>query len=425
MKRSALVISDDVRFREWLGCNIATRWPKMMLEYSRLANAPMYLDRAELDRYQVIVAHIGFSSFAEMTTCIFLIRILNLESRPDIILISDDHDDLSKARATRLGDAYCFETSAVTAPLFHDVLEDIASRSGSSLDESSDGAPAIPGYRIEYPIAATYSTTVYRAYSERLKFDVALKVSEAKPNGYGDLHQLTLRQEFEILRRLGGEYVAQAFDFGEIGSLAYMALEYFPRGSLSQYFRENGRNASRVDYLLRIAMALRKIHDAGFLHLDLKPNNVLIREDGSPALIDFGISRRTLVARYQERQVLSIGSPFYMSPEQARGEPLDERSDIYSFGALWFRIFTGRVPFDGRTFEELRLARDGKAPSMGRVLRYYQPIVDRTLAADRDCRFATADELIDNIQHYEASATGQFRPLASESMEGLAHVAAG
>jgi serine/threonine-protein kinase PpkA len=109
---------------------------------------------------------------------------------------------------------------------------------------------------------------------------------------------------------------------------------------------------------------------------------VLIRQDGSPALIDFGISKRILVARYQDGQVFSMGSPYFMSPEQARGEPLDERSDIYSFGALWFRIFTGRTPFEGRTFQELCEARDSEAPSMGEALRHYQPIVDRTPAAD-------------------------------------------
>ena len=417
MKRSALVISDDVRFREWLGCNISTRWPNMMLEHVRTANAPMYLDRAELERYQVIVAHINFATYAEMTTCIFLMRIMDLESRPDIVLITDDPEELNKARSTKLNRAYLFETDKVTAPILRDVLDDIAQRSKAKADSSDDGAPSIPGYRIEYPLAATYSTTVYRAYSEKLGFDVALKVCGSNPVGYGNYHQLTLRQEFEVLRKLGGEYVAHAYEFGEADGIGYMALEYFPRGDLGRFFKENGRNVSRVDYLLRVAEGLRMIHNAGFLHLDLKPNNVLIREDGSPALIDFGISRRILVARYQERQVFSIGSPYFMSPEQARGEPLDERSDIYSFGALWFRIFTGCIPFHGRSFEELRLARDHTVPNMGEVLKHYQPIVDRTLAPDRNDRFASAQELIDNIQEYEACATGVHRQLVSEIME--------
>ena len=423
MKRSALIITDDYKFREWLGCNVSTRWPKIMIEHVRLANAPMYLDRAELKRYQVIVAHVNFSTFAEMTTCVFLMRILNLESRPDIVLIADDPENLNKARSTKLRGAYLFQKDKVTAPILRDVLDKIAESSESDAEHSGDGAPSIPGYRIEYPIAGTYSTTVYRAYSKRLGFDVALKVCGSNPVGYGNYHQLTLRQEYEVLKKLGGEHVAHAFEFGEADGVGFMALEYFPRGDLSQFFRENGRNASRVDYLLRVAQGLRMIHNAGFLHLDLKPNNVLIREDGSPALIDFGISCRILVARYQERQVFSIGSPYFMSPEQARGEALDERSDIYSFGALWYRIFTGRIPFAGRTFEELRIARDTTIPKMGGVLSHYQPIIDRTLAPDRNDRFASAQELIDNIRKYEASATQIDEQLVSESMEDDARLA--
>lgn len=417
MKRCALIISDDVKFREWLGCIITTRWPKMLLEYSRLANAPMYLDRAALERYRLIVVRLGFNTFPELTTCIFLMRILNLESHPEIVLISDDETALRRARSTRLGAAHCLLTKQVTAAKFQGVLDEIAARDGIATGTPMDGGPSIPGYVIQYPLAATYSTTVYRAFSTRLRKDVALKVCEATPSRRGDFHQLTLRQEYEVLRKLGGEYVAHAYDYGEAGGLCYLALEYFPRGSLSQFVRENGRKISRVDYMLRVAEALRRIHDAGFLHLDLKPNNVLIRQDGSPALIDFGISKRILVARYQDGQVFSMGSPYFMSPEQARGEALDERSDIYSFGALWFRIFTGRTPFVGRTFQELCEARDSEAPSMGEALRHYQPIVDRTLAADRNARFASAQELIDNIEHYASSATGINRRLDLQEME--------
>ena len=400
MKRSTLIISDDAHFREWVGCIVTMRWPKMCLETARLANAPMYLDRAELERYQLIVVRTGFQGFSEIQTCIFLMRILALESRPDVVLICDDPQELEKAKTTKLGQAYCVLTSQAKPEMFQAIFDDITERASESGDMSTDGAPDIPGYDIQYPLAATYSTTVYRAHSKQLDADVALKVCNSQPFNYGNYHQQTLRQEYDILHKLGGEYIAHAYEYGEIDNIAFIALEYFPNGSLSQYIRKNGRNVSRVDYMLKVAYALRQIHDAGFLHLDLKPNNVLIREDGSPALIDFGISKRILLARHQERQVFSLGSPYFMSPEQARGDRVDERSDIYSFGALWFRIFTGKVPFGGRTFEELRMARDNRAPSMGDVLRHYQPIVDHTLAADRDARFASAEELISAIDSH-------------------------
>ena len=417
MKRSALIISDDTRFRTWVGCNVTMRWPKMVLEYTRLANAPMYLDRADMDRYQFIIVQTGFRSFSEIQTCIFLLRILALESHPAIVLISDDQDELEKAKATKLGQAYCLPTAQATPAMFQAIFEDAVERAGEVDRVASDGAPDIPGYTIEEPLAATYSTTIYRAFSNALGRDVALKICNSKPSGCGNYHQLTLRQEYQALRRLGGEYVAEAYDYGEADGLSFMALEYFPNGALSQYVRDNGRRLSRVDYLLQVAKALRHVHSGGYLHLDLKPNNILIREDGSPALIDFGVSKRIVLARHQDQQLFSLGSPYFMSPEQARGEPLDVRSDIYSFGAVWFRIMTGSVPFGGRTFDELRQAREHPAPSMGDALQYYQPIIDKTLAANREERFATAQELIDNIEHYTTTANGIYRCLDLQEME--------
>ncbi len=101
-----------------------------------------------------------------------------------------------------------------------------------------------------------------------------------------------------------------------------------------------------------------------------------------------------------------------MSPEQLRGESLDVRSDIYSFGAFWYRVFTGRVPFAGASLAAIQLAREGvEAPSMGYALRHYQPVVDNTLAGNRSDRYSSAQELIDSIQNYAGCATGMYRQL--------------
>jgi hypothetical protein len=383
------------------------QWPKIMLEYSRAANAPMYLDRIEISRYQLIVVQLGFRTAAEFTTCIFLMRILKLAVHPEIVIIGDDPKALQSARATALGAATCLPTSQLTSSLFNATLARVAQQEAERSKESRDGAPIISGYTIREALVGTYGATIYRAFSKREGRDVALKICELSRNNKTVMHQLSLRQEYETLRKLGGEHVAHAYDYGEEGDVAYMALEYFPRGTIGNLFASAGRNASRVAYLRRVAESLRAIHEAGFLHLDLKPNNVMIRADGSPALIDFGISKRVVVARYQEGLSYSMGSPHFMSPEQMRGEPLDERSDIYSFGALWYRIFTGQTPFPGRSFEEIRQAReDLVAPSMGDALKPYQPIVNKTLAGARDQRFSTAQELIDNIDYHFGTATG-------------------
>jgi serine/threonine-protein kinase PpkA len=159
--------------------------------------------------------------------------------------------------------------------------------------------------------------------------------------------------------------------------------------------------------MLGVARALRQIHNAGFLHLDVKPNNVLIRENGTPALIDFGISERIVAARYLEGQNFVMASPYFMSPEQARGETLDERSDIFSFGALWYRVFTGRTHFQDRTYFDIQAKqKDAAIPRLGPALQHYQPIIDGTLASSPEDRFPNADVLIEKIESYAEFATG-------------------
>jgi len=407
MKRCALVISDDPSIREWIGGHISTRWPKMLIENTRLASAPMYLDRAPMERYRLIVVRMSFQSHAAILTSIFLMRILKLESHPDIVVITENPEELRSAMTTELGKATCLLASSLTTSGMQIVLEDLARRDSRNGNGAGDGAPEIPGYIIRRPITGTFTATLYRAFSEKLNCEVALKICEISSNLRNPYRRSTLRQEYDVLRKLGGQYVAKAYEYGEVGDLGYMAIEYFPRGSIDRVIAESGEGVSRLQYMLGVARALREIHNAGFLHLDIKPNNVLIRENGTPVLIDFGISERIVSARYLEGQNFVMASPYFMSPEQARGETLDERSDIFSFGALWYRVFTGRAHFQDRAFIDLQtVQKDAAIPQLGPALKHYQPIIDGTLASSPADRFPNADVLIENIESYAGLATG-------------------
>lgn len=407
MKRCALVISDDPNIREWIGGHISTWWPKMLIENTRLAKAPMYLDRTPMERYGLIVVRMSFQSYAAILTSIFLMRILKLESHPEIVVITERPEELRSVKTTELGKACCLLASSLTSAGMQKVLEDLARRDGRNGGKPGDGAPNIPGYIIRHPITGTFTATLYRAFSEKLGCDVALKICEVKSDEKNAYRPSTLRQEYEVLRKLGGQFVARAYEYGEVGDLSYMAMEYFPRGDINRVIAESDESVSRLQYMLGVARALREIHNAGFLHLDIKPNNVLIRENGTPVLIDFGISERSVAARYLERQNFVMASPYFMSPEQARGEPLDERSDIFSFGALWYRVFTGRTHFQDRTFIDIQTEqKDGAIPKLGPALQHYQPIIDGTLASSPGDRFPNADVLIEKIESYAGFATG-------------------
>jgi serine/threonine protein kinase len=372
----------------------------MLVEHCRMSKAPAFLDMSVISRYQLIIVRLDRQSFEEMTTCILLLRIMVLDSCPEIVIIADSEQQLAPLRSTKLSQTTHLLASSLTSERIRDVLDEIYARSDHDPNDLEEGAPNIPGYRICEPIAGTYGATIYRAYSEQLRTDVALKVRETSDSNCGIAHSLTLRQEFDVLCKLGGDYVGCVFDYGEKDSVAYMAMEYFQHGNIERYFASAGRKANRIDCLLHIAEALREIHNVGFLHLDIKQNNVLIRDDGSPVLIDFGICKRIVSARFEQEKSYSMGSPYFMSPEQISGDTVDVRSDLYSFGALWYRLFTGQVPYCAPVLDTTRIYELRESPpSLGDALHQYQPIIDHTLVADREKRFSTAQELIDMINH--------------------------
>jgi len=412
MKRCALIVSDDRKFGKWLGQHVNTRWPRTMVEYSRLAKAPMTLDRAKMERYQLLIIRMNSMSLVEMRTCVFLIRILNLKIRPAIVLIVETEEQYHTLRSTKLKDTTCVLASQLSSTSMQAIMDGVAKSALAHSEFSLDSTSPIPGYRILEPIAGTYSATVFRAYSETRGEDVALKISELNLKNKCSSSQRSLKEEFRVLRKLGGKHAAMAYEYGEVANIGYIAMEYFRRDGIDKLFAGEHRSSSRVEVMLQVAQALAHVHNAGFLHLDLKPNNLLVRDDGSPALIDFGISKRIAVAPHQKHLSFSMGSPFFMSPEQIRGESLDVRSDIYSFGVVWYRIFTGQIPFPGRLIAQIRMNSDtGTVPNMGVALRRYQPIVDRTLAHNREDRFASTDKLIDAIHSCAAETTGLYRQI--------------
>ncbi len=148
-------------------------------------------------------------------------------------------------------------------------------------------------------------------------------------------------------------------------------------------------------FVEQIAMALQVVHEAGLLHRDLKPANVMLREDGNIALIDFGLARSLDGTSTQStRTGVLRGSPYYMSPEQALGEPLDVRSDFYSLGVILFEMLTGRRPFTGSSaMDVLQQHVHSPTPPLPTSFAHLEALLATLLAKNRDERFAKALEV--------------------------------
>jgi serine/threonine protein kinase len=189
--------------------------------------------------------------------------------------------------------------------------------------------------------------------------------------------------------------VVEIYDYGVHGGFEYLAMEYLPRGDLKARIQRGVTEAEALHYIVQIASALQVVHEAGLVHRDLKPPNVMLRENDGVALIDFGLARTLDGNTVSTHTGVLLGSPYYMSPEQALGEALDARSDFYSLGIICYELLTGQKPYTGGTaMEVLQQHVNSPMPVLPQDLARYQPFLARLLAKGRGERFATAVEIM-------------------------------
>lgn len=251
----------------------------------------------------------------------------------------------------------------------------------------------LTGYDIRRKLYESREADIYLAYSRSIEMAVVLKVVSHRTNSPGELERF--KREFETIQRMHDPCVAHVYDYGETDEFSYMALEHFPAGSLKDRLRGPMGRRQAVEYLRRIALALKPVHALNIVHRDLKPSNIMLRSDDSIALIDFGI-----VKDLGEGAGLTLhgelrGSPYYMSPEQASGIDVDCRSDLYSLGVVFYELLTGQKPYVGSDLMQvLNQHIDALPPALPQSLAGYQPLIDFLMAKDRDERMASVENLL-------------------------------
>jgi serine/threonine-protein kinase PpkA len=225
--------------------------------------------------------------------------------------------------------------------------------------------------------------------------EVVLKVLRQVPDAGGDIAFQRFLREFDLIGKISHPNVVRIYDLGIADDHAYIAMEFCSRGSLKRKIKRGIEPEAAEQIMRQIADALGAIHDAGILHRDLKPTNVLFREDRSVALIDFGLARQVHLTAELTGAGEIFGTPYYMSPEQGHGEVLDERSDIYSLGVIFYEMLTGEKPFQGSTAMAviLKHARD-PIPRLPDELSNYQPAIDKMMAKQPQHRFQSVGELL-------------------------------
>ena len=288
---------------------------------------------------------------------------------------------------------------------------DAGEAGGAQIGQSAESPPVIRGYSIAKKIGESEKAAVYLAASAALGTDVALKVS--KTSREGSAERQALEREYKAILAIRDPAVVKIHDHGLENGFEYLAMEYFPRGDLKARMYLGVTEAESLRFLEQIAAALRVVHGAGLLHRDLKPPNVMLRENDGIALIDFGLARTLDGARSTRTGVLR-GSPYYMSPEQALGEELDARSDLYSLGVIYHEMLTGKKPFTGGTaMEVLQQHVNSPPPRLPLSLSRHAPLLSRLLAKRREDRFNTADQVIEAAATLRQSMAPQAQPTAA------------
>lgn len=254
---------------------------------------------------------------------------------------------------------------------------------------------AIVGYRVLQTLAESDRSAMYLAYSQELGINVALKVLRRAAESADRRTDLDrFEREYRIIAQIKHPAIVEVYDFGSTGKLSYIATEYFPAGDLKTRMQNPMTEPEAADYARQIAEALRVIHVAGVLHRDLKPANVMLRADNSLVLIDFGLAKEITGGNELTGAGEIRGSPYYMSPEQAEGRPVDERSDLYSMGVIFFELLTGQKPFVGRTvFDILAQHQHAPVPQLASAARY-RPLLERLLAKRPAERYQSASDFL-------------------------------
>ena len=257
----------------------------------------------------------------------------------------------------------------------------------------------ITGYTIENQIGQGGMAIVYRAIQNSLRRPVALKVMNPLLANSSEFSERFLN-EGRLLASLQHNHIMTIYDIGICDGLHYISMELVDGGDLKQRIASGIAPQTALDYVMAIGSCLQSAHTASIVHRDVKPVNILFRRDGTLLLTDFGIAKQLVNPERLTATGNLMGTPYYLSPEQALGSPLDGRADIYSLGVVFYEMLVRKKPFEGRSEFDIVLKQvEEPLPRLPQNLAHFQPLLDKMTAKQPDERFSDAASLLHAAQH--------------------------
>jgi eukaryotic-like serine/threonine-protein kinase len=412
-----LAVSDDAQVGRWLQHRIEALRDDCALTLESYDAFERRLATSGAEEFDALLAVLDFEPEQTAASFAWLDRIKGVPGSPQLVVVAENGDELSAVQCMRRGAVDYLPRklisnelldAAVASCLEHRRRPTAPAAASGSAKTRGDAAllgslkaprDLIPRYSLLDTLGESQRATVYLAHSAALNRNVALKVSRVT-----ETEEPQFSREYETVGAIRHYSVVDIYDYGMHEGREFIAMEYFPCGDLKARLQNPVSEHEALDYLRRIAAALSVVHAQGVLHRDLKPPNIMLREDGQVVLIDFGLAKSMVdITRSTAAGVLR-GSPYYMSPEQAQGTELDGRSDLYSLGVIFHEMLTGSKPYLGATaIEVLQQHVSAPLPQLPADLARHQVLLDGLLAKSRDDRFATADALLAFVQQQQAA----------------------
>jgi len=276
-------------------------------------------------------------------------------------------------------------------------------------------------YEISHLLGAGGMGRVYLARDRSLSREVALKVLDDRHTENPEFVE-RFRREAKAAASLSHPNMVTVYDAGEDEETPYIAMEYLPGGTLKNRIQERGALPPRVaaGVTFEVANALTAAHEKSIVHRDIKPENVLVTDQGHAKVGDFGIARAATATAITETDLI-LGSVRYLSPEQAKGEEVGPRSDLYSLGVVLYEMLTGRVPFDEENPIATAMKHVTEEPASPRELdpttpKVLETITLKLLKKDPKRRYESATELAEDLERLLVGPIPAAVPDASETM---------
>jgi serine/threonine protein kinase len=402
-----LILEPDNKVRSTLLRYAVKGWQGAAVQSTSgtLVDALGDLDR--LKSFDVLLVGCDFSKdgTAENATLQALRAVAADPNNPAVILLTTKGSEYTAVQAIKSG-AFDYVPKSLLGreQILSAVQRAMLHRKGAlgQRDGTVTGVVRLFGYDMRRCLATHDSVSVHVAFSAERSKEVVLKVLH---RGRGSLARdenfARLVTEFKLLYDIDDHSVADIYDFRVTSQYCYIAMEYFPLGHLGTQLDAKLSPTEALHYAREIARGLSIIHTAGVIHRDLKPGNIMLRDDDSVALIDFGISHSAATAKTdpEATQPEIAGTPYYISPEQAAGAVTDERTDLYSLGIILYQMLTGEKPYVGATTDAiLEQHRSAALPTLTAELAIYQPLLNKLLAKEPNQRFGNAREVLEALE---------------------------